>query len=292
MRKTTERWPEDIRRVIDQRLSALTPDPDLARRVIRQAKGDDKQMTRKKKPLIIILAAALVILTTGAAVAEIIYNQSWYYDHRYTNIKNTRPDTYRQIMEHLAQPLSQTNTDNSLVDVTVQDVAWVPDQGIMTFSLRAVARDPARYELHSMLALDTDGAYVGEGGEERPDSDGVNRARHWLWVGSPDFSGESKFGPPDQVMLHPEKTLLLLDNQGPESDLRVSMYSYDSFTAEDGSVILVYELQLDREAEAPDAPTAQVSVSYRAREYREGMEDSALYTGGEAGTVTFTVSLQ
>lgn len=67
--------------------------------------------------------------------------------------------------------------------VTVQDAAWVPQEKLLTVSLRAVEADPQTQELHPMWNLDPDGSYVGDDAEalaedERPGaSTGCSRKR-------------------------------------------------------------------------------------------------------------------
>lgn len=295
------RTEADIRRVIRQSTDFLTPDPLLAQRVAGQTEGRETKM-KKKLSVGAVLAIALVIMTATAAVAEIImqYNQSWYFDNRFTHFKTLEPDTYQEIMENLTDQVEQTQTENSLVDVRVQDVSFAADKNLLTFSVRVTPRDGEKYELHDMMALDTDGAYVGEGGEENPAEDSVDRAHHWLFVSVPDLSQGSKFGPPSQVMDDPEKTLVLFSEGDVNLDGRKALTSYDTFRVEGGAVILYYEIHTDQvQTEAGEygpfaaqGDTVQVQLNYRAVEYREGMDDAVLYGGGEPGSAAFAVKLR
>lgn len=295
------RTEADIRRVIRQSTDFLTPDPLLAQRVAGQTEGRETKM-KKKISVGAVLAIALVIMTATAAVAEIImqYNQSWYFDNRFTHFKTLEPDTYQEIMENLTDQVEQTQTENSLVDVRVQDVSFAADKDLLTFSVRVTPRDGEKYELHDMMALDTDGAYVGEGGEENPAEDSVDRAHHWLFVSVPDLSQGSKFGPPSQVMDDPEKTLVLFSEGDVNLDGRKALTSYDTFRVEGGAVILYYEIHTDQvQTEAGEygpfaiqGDAVQVQLNYRAVEYREGMDDAVLYGGGEPGSAAFAVKLR
>jgi len=290
MKDKQYRRPEDIRRAIEQGTPFLTPDPLLAQRVMRRAKGEEPQMKRKLSAGAVLVIALLIVMMT-AAVAEIIirYNQNWYFDNRFTNLKKVEPDTYQEIMDNLAVPAEQHQTRNSLVDVTVQDVAWVADKNLMTFTVRVAPKDPEKYELYPMMALDTDGF----------DDD---REEHWLFISSPDFSEGVKSGPPYEMMNDPGKTLLLLDCDGTvDMDFQMVFGAYDSFRAEDGTVILYYQMDLNQAQTeeggelkpfAPTGDTVQVCVRYRAVEYTEGMENYVLYHGGEPGQLSFAVNLK
>ena len=295
MHNPKERTPQDIRRAIDSRLSFLTPDPFLARKVIGEAKGEKPKMKRKIS-LGLALAIALTLLTLSVAVAEIIrYNQSWYFENRGAGYaKDVYPDKVQDILDNLTHDLAQTQTRNSYLDVTAQDASFVAERNLLTFTVRVAAKEPEKYELHDMLALDTDGSYVGAGGEETPQEDGVDRARHWLWVTSADMKGPSRFGPPDQVMDDPDKTLLLFHGGEASLESLPCDASYDTFRPGDGTVILYYECYLDSSSEELKAllregEAVTVRLYYRAVEYHEGMEDIALYQGGEPGMLEFTV---
>ena len=300
MNNQTERKPEDVRRAIDSRLSFLTPDPFLARKVIREAKGETPKMKRKIS-LGLVIALALALLTLSVAVAEIIrYNQTWYFENRGAGYANEiYPDKVQAILDNLTENIEQKQTQNSYVEVTAQDASYVPDRDLLTFTLRVTAKDPERYELHDMMALDTDGAYAGEDGEVNPAEDGIDRANHWLWVMSADMKGETKFGPPSQVMDDPGKALLLFDGGPVTMDGLTFDAAYDSFRADDGRVILYCECYLSESDDAEELKTilreqdaVTICVNYRAVEYHEGMEDLVLYQGGEPGMVEFTVKIK
>lgn len=282
------RRPEDVRRAIGQSASFLRPDPLLAQRVMRRAKGEEPPM-KKKLSAGAVLVIALLIVTMTAAVAEIIirYNQNWYFDNRFTLFKELEPDAYQGIMENLTDQVKQQQTKNSLVDVQVQDAAYAAQQNLLTFTVRVTPKDPQAYELYSMMALDTDGF------ED-------DRQEHWLFISSPDFSAPSTFGPPYEVMNDPNKTLLLFNEGEVNIDSKGASYAYDPFRVEDGTVILYYEINLNEvETETgtfgpfvPQEDTVQISLQYRAVEYTEGMENDLLYNGGKPGRVTFTVNLK
>ena len=296
----TERNPEDVRRAIDSRLSFLTPDPFLAQKVMREAKGETPKMKRKMS-LGLVIALALALLTLSVAVAEIIrYNQTWYFENRGAGYANeVYPDKVQAILDNLTENIEQQQTNNSYLDVIAQDASYVADRDLLTFTVRVAAREPEKYELHDLRVLDTDGSYVGEGGEENPAEDGVDRANHWLWVTSADMKGPSRFGPPEQVMNSPSKTLLLFDSGPVTMDGLTFDAAYDTFRVDDGAVILYCECYLNESGDAEELKTilterdaVTIRVNYRAVEYHEGMEDIALYQGGEPGVVEFMVKVK
>ena len=300
MNDLKSRNPEDVRQAIDSRLSFLTPDPFLAQKVIREAKGENPKMKRKLS-LGLVVALALILLTLSVAVAEIIrYNQAWYFENRGAGYANEiYPDKVQAILDHLAEDLEQKQTNNSYLDVTAQDASYVPERGLLTFTVRVVAKEPEKYELHDMMSLDTDAAYVGADGEVNPEEDSVDRANHWLWVTPADMKGQSRFGPPDQVMDDPGKTLLLFDSGLVTMDGLSFDAAYDTFRVDDGTVILYYECYLNESGNAEELKTilterdaVTVRVNYRAVEYHEGMEDIVLYRGGEPGEAEFTVKVK
>lgn len=240
---------------------------------------------KKKLSAGAVLVIALLIIGMTAAVAEIIiqYNQGWYYENRFTNLKANYPDTYQEIMDHLAAPKAQRQTENSLVDVTVQDAAYVAEKSLLTFTVRVAAKEPDKYELHDIMALDADGF-------------ADDRQEHWLFISDPTFSAPSKYGPPYEVMNAPGKTLILFNSGELYLENGRVWEAYDYFKPGDGTLIAYYALHLndsdDTDVFTPTGATAEVELSYRVVEYIEGMENSALYYGGEPGQITFTVELE
>ena len=87
--------------------------------------------------------------------------------------------------------------------VTVQDAAWVPQEKLLTVSLRAVEADPRTQELHPMWNLDPDGSYVGDDAEALAEDEEA-RSEHWLLT-------EKGFGPVREMMNDGSKELLLFE---------------------------------------------------------------------------------
>ena len=100
-----------------------------------------------------------------------------------------------------------------------------------------------------MWALDTDGAYIGEGGSTTATDDSEDRAMHWLWR-SPDtdgYTGSLRYGPPMQMMDDSTKKLLLIDRKEITLfDGTLDVFgSSDMLRTPEGDIIFIEEVDLD-----------------------------------------------
>jgi len=280
---------------------------------------EDEKMKRWTLHTVLIwsLLAALCMATGYAAIQ---YGLDWYYHTRFTAYQQHEPEKHAAILSHLQSSPSQTVTGDELIEIHVTEVSWAQEEQVMVAALTAIPRDPEAYELHPMWNLDADGAYVGEGGAEHPDSDGEDRAVHWLWT--PDG-----FGPVEQ-MIAPGKQLLLLDT----GDISLGGYqvlgdgsSMDSFATEDGTVHTVLEIRLDMLADGyeenmrqqmEDAPeyvscleerlAANLEIRRIMEDDEDGVvtftipftvalyseDDTQLYQGGKRGTIAFDMNIR
>ena len=192
------------------------------------------------------LVTALVLALLGSiAYAAFTQGMDWYYNNRFTAYQEHEPEKYQAILENRRAVTMQRGSEDELIAVTVQEAAWVPEKRFLSIILSAVPKDGSQYELHPLWNLDADGACVGEGGETNPESDGVDRAVHWLWT-------QKGFGPLEQVMNDPAKQLLLFDaneaylgKMEDELPLMGDGSSIDAFVGDNGEVITVLEIQMD-----------------------------------------------
>lgn len=314
---------ERVQKAVNHSLSHVQEDPWLTQRVLAHAKGEEPMV--KKVSLAFIILLVLSVITITALAAGILYNQDWYYNNRGSALRDHQPEIYEAVMANLTENPEQTQSENSLVDVSVQDVSWTPEAEKLTISFKVSPKNPAQYELHSMWALDTDGAYIGEGGSTTATDDSEDRAMHWLWR-SPDtdgYTGSLRYGPPMQMMDDNTKKLLLIDRKEITLfDGTLDVFgSSDMLRTPEGDIIFIEEVDLDWLNEEFDQKMKEWSeqypdmkdyaeerihaaqairtklkdeiipcrLTYSAVEYTEGMDDTQLYTGGEQGFVDFVI---
>ena len=129
---------------------------------LAQLEDKPRRIPRLRAALIV---AAVLALLCGIAYAVIMQGQAWYYNNRFTAYQEHEPQKHQAIMDNLQIVTRQEQTEGTPVRVTVQDAAWVPQEKLLTVSLRAVETDPQTQELHPMWNLDPDGSYVGDDAE-------------------------------------------------------------------------------------------------------------------------------
>lgn len=269
-----------------------------------------------------LIAAAVLALLCSIAYAVIMQGQAWYYNNRFTAYQEHEPQKHQAIMDNLQIVTQQEQTEGTPVHVTVQDAAWVPQEKLLTVSLRAVEADPRTQELHPMWNLDPDGSYVGDD-EEALAEDEEARSEHWLIT-------EKGFGPVREMMNDGSKELLLFEADRvllgtPDNAVEIlgNGSSMDSFVGEDNAVITVLKIELPwldesydaqvmaregmEEAQkerlvtqaqkAREALSAQAGgelslcVPYEVSTYVED-DDEALYCGGVKGWVSFRIRVE
>lgn len=203
----------------------------------------DSKPRRLIKRGVVILAAVLLSLS-GIVYAAIQLGHEWYYQTQLSLYKVYYPENYQAILKHLVRDVPQqaTGPAAAIVDLKVQDYAWVTDRGLASFSFTGRLRDTSRAELYSLWEIDLDGAQVGVIDPEDPES----RLEHYLRT-------PKGFGPPREVMQDPSKQLLLLDFDQP-------LYIGDSlhilertrshiFTTDESPVMQVEEINLHEQSE-------------------------------------------
>lgn len=237
---------------VDDTLHALKEDVPMKRLTLRTA----------------MIAAFIVLLLCGMAYAVIaMQGQEWYYQNRFTAYQEQEPDKQQAIIENLQTEVPQQPGGNAqeLLAVTVQDYAWVQEQGLFTMSIVARAKDTDNYELYALWDLDVDGSYGSEIDPDDPDS----RTEHWLWT-------HKGYGPPKTVMNDPSKRLLLVDFMDynvfiGDTDERMPSHSFDNFIGEDGASICVMEFDLN------ELDVAAIEANYA----RQLAQETALVPSGE-----------
>ena len=204
----------EMQKILNHSLSGLKENPFLAQRVIAQAKGEKPVV--KKISASMILVIVILCLTLTAIAAGIIYNQEWYWNNRNSPEKEYKPEVYGELMENMEENPAQQADDDGLVQVAVREVSWAPGADVMTVSLSAAPKDPARYELYSRWSLDEDGAGFDEDAVDVTE-DGEDRAVHWLWrndIGLGESRGYGQipgFGPVAAMMDDSSKQMIMLD---------------------------------------------------------------------------------
>lgn len=287
--------------------------------------GKGRNMMKKKFFAGLVLALMLMTLTLTAFASGTLYDQNWYYQNRGKPWLENSPEIYGAVLNKLVKNPEQEPAVSDLVNVTVQDVSWVPEAQLMTVSFRAAPKDPEHYELHCRMDLDTDGAYAGRDASTTVTEDGEDRAMHWLWRVDPMFEQPTRIGPPIEMMDDSSKHLLLIEDKSLNvSDGGLELTgSRDMFRTPEGEVIFQADVSLDwlnkefdrnlREwAEKQDAKEyaeKRIAAAQKAREavksgklacvlnintveYTEGMDDDQLYMGGENGQLHFTVDVK
>lgn len=291
--------------------------------MLRRLPDQREERKMKRAAFRTVLAFSLVaILLCGTAFALIHQGLEWYYNNRFTAYQNHDPEKYAAILENLQTDIPQTPAaEDADILVSVQDAAWVAEQNFLVVSLAASPANPEKAELHPLWNLDADGAYVGEEGNPNPQSDGEDRATHWLWVEN------GKFGPVEE-MIAPGKELLLIEMGEIFLDGRQLLgdgSSMDSYRDEEGNVYTVLEIQLDFMKPGYEAEMLQrMEASPEMKEYYQEMleknlyckaliendedgvitltapytltrysdDDTQLYQGGKKGEITFQLSIR
>ncbi len=301
---------------------AISPEFESRMRVmIHRLSSQKEEPPMKRTALKTVLVFSLItILLCSTAFALLSGGLEWYYNTRFTAYQTYEPEKYAAILQNLQTDIPQTASAQQQIRIGVQDAAWVEEQNFLAVSFAAAPLSPDTTELHPMWNLDADGSYVGPEGDPSPESDGEDRAIHWLWV-------NGAFGPVEE-MIAPGKQLLLLEldqlylNGDQLSDLATSM---DAFRDEAGNVYTVLEAQLDfmradyeeemrqRMETHPEwkadyqaqlekglrlrsiienAPDGMVNVTavYTLTPY--SADDALLYQGGQTGEISFQLQVK
>lgn len=285
--------------------------------------GKEARIVKRKISAGLVFALVLILVTVAAIAAGIVYDLKWWYGER---TAETDPEFMRKMAENLVAEPEQQQTEDSLVDVKVREVSWMPDEGKLVVSIQATAKDPEHFELHSRLALDVDGAYDPDFEPDMYDEECEGHAEHWLWRENTDPEADERFrcGPVPQMMDDSSKHLLLFEGLQLAPLERPELFGYasmDELRTPEGEVLYLFEYSQDwmkqdydrqmeeyieeypnmkeyaesqiakaREArETLNGEGISCMLSYRVVEYIEGMDDTELYAGGTEGQVTFAI---
>ena len=285
--------------------------------------GKEARIVKRKISAGLVFALVLILVTVAAIAAGIVYDLKWWYGER---TAETDPEFMLKMAENLVAEPEQQQTEDSLVDVKVREVSWMPDEGKLVVSIQATAKDPEHFELHSRLALDVDGAYDPDFEPDMYDEECEGHAEHWLWRENTDPEADERFrcGPVPQMMDDSSKRLLLFEGLQLAPLERPELFGYasmDELRTPEGEVLYLFEYSQDwmkqdydrqmeeyieeypnmkeyaesqiakaREArETLNGEGISCMLSYRVVEYIEGMDDTELYAGGTEGQVTFAI---
>lgn len=225
---------EDLDRAFGATPAVFTAHIDETLRALEEEKPVKKFTCRTA-----LVAVTLTLLLCGIAYAVIYQGQPWYYDNRFTALKENEPETYRAIMDNLTTDVPQDVSPDAagLVLAVVQDYAWVEEQGIFSVSMAARPADDKKFEIYPLWNLDPDGACA----DALDPNDPEVRTEHWLMT-------KNGFGLPEDVMNDPTKQLLLIDFRSDlligDTDVTLPGESFDAFAGEDGAAIFVYQYDL------------------------------------------------
>lgn len=286
---------EQIHQALVDATSGISENPFLYERImVRLTKGEP--VVKKKISFGIVLIIILAAITVIGLATGVLFGQEWYMKTR-NGLETAAPEKYAAIKSHLTVPVDQSNTENNLVDMTVQDVAWVPEQKVMTVSVRATLKNADHYELYPFSNLDTDGSYVGSAAITVQEEEGEDRAEHWLWRNDADSDTEPRHGLPSEMMDDPDKALLLIESGGILLRDPAMLNTLDEMRLSDGSCLFYYEFNLDRfdtytggNKQDEEILAITYMMPYRIVAFNESITDDELYMGGENGTFTFTVT--
>jgi hypothetical protein len=210
--------------------------------VLRALKEDEPVKKFTLRTAAVALSITMLLCSVAYAIVS-MQGQEWYYDNHFTNLQKVEPDKYQAIIGHLETEVVQQTSEDSigLVDVIVQDYAWVRSENLFTLSVAARVKDGSAYELHPMMDMDPDGYWNTA---LDPNNKEI-RTDHWLFA-------KKGFGPPTDVMDDPSKKLLLADIRGNgylsigDSGVNLAFTSFDSFVGEDGAIVTVLEIDLSQ----------------------------------------------
>lgn len=209
---------------------------DQVRRTLQGLPRQPVQQLRRRR---LIIATAALLALAGVVYASIQLGQLWFHQTEFEVYRKYYPEKYDAIRTQLQTDLRQETRGPAaaLVDLKVQDGAWVSDLGFFSLSLLGTVKDADRAELYSLHEIDLDGALVGVIDPEDEDS----RLEHYLKT-------PKGFGLPADVMKDPGKQLLLLDFGIDffigNSSLSLPGGSLFIFTTEQGPVMQVAEVNL------------------------------------------------
>ena len=227
--------------------------------------GKETKTMKKKISAGLVFALVLILVTVAAIATGIVSELSKWYS-------NGDPELYNTMMEHRVENPEQQQSEDDLVNVSIEEISWAPEKDTLFVCFRTTVKDPEHFELHGFWDLDTDGAYFAPG-ETIPIGDLEEaHTEHYLWRDSRKEDEEIRHGPVREMMDDSSKRILFV---------------------EDGSVLNEMEfhpgylyIENDKKITEEGMPC---TVRYRIVEYTEGMDNMELYSGGTRGEVTFIV---
>lgn len=269
---------QQFRQFLQQRFGEVPPETHQAFMDALIPGKEEHAMKKRNMMFTPVLALILILMLATTAVAAASQVLEWYYANRFTNVQ---PGERETVLSHVQQPVTQTQSENADFDATVQEVSWMADARRLIVALNVAPKAPETIELHHMLSLDTDGAYVG-GDAPVGAEDGEDRGDHWLWT-------EKGYGPVREMMYDPNKALHLVDVDMAASPCESGrMISLDAYDAGNGSVQFI--LEYDLSGVPADTAAVELLIPYCTVAYTE--DDDVLYrTGKQYHRIDLTVDL-
>lgn len=306
-----------MRDALDRALGP-TPQPFCERMDATLRSLKEEQQVRKMSWRTALAVALMTVLGVSTAYALLTQGLTWYYENRFTAYQRYEPEKHEAILRNLETQVQQWATEDPEIVLQVAETSYLPEHQMLVVSLAATAKDPG-VVLYPMDSLDTDGAYVGEGGNPAPAADGEDRAVHWLWT-------REGFGPVE-AMTGGKPLLLLTAHElwWEDVELLGDGSSYDAYVDEHGVTCTVMQIEL-KEMLSPEweaTVQARIDAGMNASYWQQRLEavkrfraalaededgvmtlripytvtaysddDAQLYDGGRQGEIAFEVKLK
>lgn len=235
--------------------------------------------------LICFLLMLAAMGLAGPARAEA--NLEWYYNERFQVYRDYEPEKHEAILAALCSEVPQTHRGGGCA-IRVTETAWAPEGRVLVVALAAVPENTEETELHPLINLDADGAYIGR--EDVSPLEDELRKEHWLWT-------EEDFGPVEE-MIAPGKRLLLLDACEIWLDdvlLLGDGSGWDAYATPEGTLYTVMEIRLDEALRAMlEARAEQGVLVLRAPYalYTYSDNDEQMAASAQRGEITFEVDIR
>ena len=247
--------------------------------------GKETKTMKKKISAGLVFALVLILVAVAAIATGVVSELSKWYS-------NGDQELYNTMMEHRVEDPEQQQSENELVNVSIEEISWAPEKDTLFVCFRTTVKDPEHFELHGLWDLDADGSYFSPG-EAIPVGDLEEaHTEHYLWRDSRNEDEAVRHGPIREMMDDSSKRILFVEYDYVATPIPGGS-SMDAFRAEDGSVLSEMEFhpgylytENDKKITEEGIPC---TVRYRVVEYTEGMDDRELYTGGTRGEVTFVL---
>ena len=177
--------------------------PEVVERRMSYALKHLEEEAPMKKRTIPVLVLVLLLALVGIAYATVSSGLKWYYENRFNYGGMLPEDVQQRIQSDIFQSV---NVENPFAHVVITGAAWMgedvyQDRETLDIHIKATVKQPEKYEMVHVYAIDVDGARGEEERREHPQY-GDRADEAWLWA-------YGSYGPLDQIMKEPDKELLL-----------------------------------------------------------------------------------